>query len=127
MPWWPWDSWSSAGSVEAIVNAVRANVEVVNQQFAIAAQQLTRIEAKLDLLIATETKTMATLADIAAAVTAQTTVVGSVVTLLQQLSAELKAAIANSADPAALQALVDSINANATTLANAVTANTPAA
>ncbi len=69
---------------------------------------------------------MATIADVQAAVTNETTVVGGVVTLLNQLSALLKAAIASN-DPAALQAVVDSINANATTLANAVNANTPAA
>lgn len=88
--------------------------------------RLNRIEAKLDLLLVKEQKLMATIQDVQNAVTSETTVVGSVVTLLNQLSAQLQAAIAQN-DPAALQALVTSINANATTLANAVTANTPAA
>ena len=69
---------------------------------------------------------MATLQDITAAVAEEKTVEDSVVTLLQTLSADLKAALANN-DPAAMQAIVDQINANATTLASAVTANTPAA
>lgn len=88
--------------------------------------QLDRIERKLDLVLAKETKEMATIADIQAAVTAEKTVEDSVVTLLQTLSADLKAALAAN-DPAALQAVVDSINTNAAALAAAVTANTPAA
>lgn len=63
------------------------------------------------------------------AVANQTTVENSAVTLLAQLSASLQALIAqggNTVDPAALQAIVDTINANDTNLAAAVTANTPA-
>lgn len=88
--------------------------------------RLTSIESKLDLLLAKESKLMATIADIQAAVTAEQTVEASVITLLQTLSADLKAALAAN-DPAALQAVVDSINTNAAALAAAVTANTPAA
>lgn len=69
---------------------------------------------------------MATLADIQNAVTAEKTVEDSVITLLQSIAAQLKTALAAN-DPAALQTIVDSINANASTMANAVTANTPAA
>lgn len=69
---------------------------------------------------------MATLADIQTAVTNEQTVEASVITLLQTLSADLKAALAAN-DPAAIQAVVDSINTNAAALAAAVTANTPAA
>jgi hypothetical protein len=67
---------------------------------------------------------MATLQDIQNAVAAETTVVGSVTTLLQQLAQQLKDAIA-AQDPVALQAVVDAINTNANQLANAVAANTP--
>jgi hypothetical protein len=67
---------------------------------------------------------MATLQDVQNAVAAEQTVVNAVTTLLQQLAAQLKDAIA-AEDPAALQALVDQINANANSLANAVAANTP--
>lgn len=66
---------------------------------------------------------MALVDDIQTDVTAQTTVVGSVVTLLQSLSAQITAA---GTDPAKLQAIKDSLDQNTTALANAVTANTPA-
>lgn len=69
---------------------------------------------------------MASLADITAAVAAETTVEAGVVTLLQQLSADLTTAMANN-DPVAMQAAVDAITANTATLAAAVTANTPVA
>lgn len=63
-------------------------------------------------------------------VAAQDTVVASVVTLLQEISQMLKDALANPGNDPALvarvQAVVDHIDANDTTLANAVTENTPA-
>lgn len=65
-----------------------------------------------------------------AKVAAQDTVVASVVTLLQEISQMLKDALANPGNDPALvarvQAVVDHIDANDTTLANAVTQNTPA-
>lgn len=67
-----------------------------------------------------------TLADVAAATTRNTTVVGSALILIQGLSAQLKAAIAAN-DPAALQAIVDQLDGSDTALASAVAANTPAA
>ena len=70
---------------------------------------------------------MALLDNLAAEVTRQTTVDGSVVTLLNGLVAQLaKLAAQPSVDPAALQALVEAVKANDDTLAAAVTANTPA-
>ena len=80
---------------------------------------LRRIEQKV-------TKEMASLQDIQDAVTQQTTVQGSVVTLLGILAADLKAAIANN-NPTQLQAVLDTLNSNAQALAAAVVANTPAA
>jgi hypothetical protein len=77
-------------------------------------------------IVAMEQRIMASLADIQAAVAAETTVENSVVALLQTLSADLQAAIASN-DPAAMQAVVDTINTNTAALAAAVTANTPAA
>ncbi len=50
----------------------------------------------------------------------------SAVTLIQGIAAQLSAALANS-DDAALPALVNQLNASATSLAAAVAANTPAA
>lgn len=67
---------------------------------------------------------MATLQDIANAVAAETTVDQSIVTLLDNIVAELKAAQASN-DPAAMDAVVASIQANQKILSDAVTANTP--
>lgn len=69
---------------------------------------------------------MATLQDIQAAVSAEQTVEQSAITLLQTLSADLKAALAAN-DPAAVQAVVNTIDQNTAALAAAITANTPAA
>ncbi len=66
---------------------------------------------------------MSDLAAISDAVARETTVVQSAVTLLNELAQELRDA-AN--DPAAVQALADSINSDADALAAAVEANTPA-
>lgn len=86
-----------------------------------------RLEAMSDEQDKTERKetTMAkTVADIQNEVTAQTTVINSAVTLLSGLSAALTAA---QGDPAAIQTVIDDIDANTASLAAAVTANTPAA
>lgn len=72
-------------------------------------------------------KVMATLADIQAKVAAETTVEQSAITLLQELSQQLKDALANGADPATLQAIADNLDQNNANLAAAITANTPAA
>jgi hypothetical protein len=69
---------------------------------------------------------MTSLANLQAAVAAETTVEQSVVTLLTTLSADLQAAIA-AGDPAAIQAVADQITKNTTVLSNAVVANTPVA
>lgn len=67
-----------------------------------------------------------TLTDLAAQVAAENTVIDSAVTLLSGLKAALDAAIA-SGDPAQIQAISDSIGAEQQKLADAITANTPAA
>jgi tRNA threonylcarbamoyladenosine modification (KEOPS) complex Pcc1 subunit len=88
------------------------------------------VARKLDQILAALTRMeitiMATLKDIQDAVAAENTVVDSAITLLTQIHDELAAAIAAN-DPAALQAVVDSINAEKQKLADAVVANTPAA
>ncbi|MEA2833669.1 MAG: hypothetical protein QOG66_1871 [Methylobacteriaceae bacterium] len=61
--------------------------------------------------------------NLAAAVQHETSVVSSVTTLISGLASQIKQ---TSTDPQ-VQALADQINANSDTLANAVTANTPAA
>lgn len=86
------------------------------------------VEELYDLVVKVlhkENANMATLADIQAAVAAETTVEASVVTLLQQLASDLKAAQASN-DPVAMQAVVDKLTANANTMAAAVAANTTA-
>lgn len=91
-------------------------------------QALKRIEAKLDLLLKNQGVVMFDLTALQTAVTNDTTVDGSVETLLTQLTAQISTLIANSGntvDPVALQAIVTQINANAATLSAAVVANTP--
>ena len=84
------------------------------------------VMALLQAILNQGSEILATLDDESAAVSAEGDVVTSVVALLDGLSAQLAAAIA-AADPAAIQAVVDSINAQKQQLADAVVANTPAA
>lgn len=79
----------------------------------------------LKIIIFKENLIMATLSDIAAAVSAETSVDNSIVTLLNSIVLELQAAQASN-DPAAMDAVVASIEANTKILSDAVTANTPA-
>lgn len=71
-------------------------------------------------------KIMKTIDELIAAVQAEKTVTDSAVALLNGLSSQLKVAIATG-DPAKLQALSDSIDAQTKELSDAVAANTPAA
>ena len=91
-------------------------------------KRLARIEAKLDALLAaasTEGKqTMAAIDDLTTQVTANTTVIGSALTLIQGLAAQLAAA---GTDPAKLAALQQQLATSDQALANAVATNTPAA
>jgi hypothetical protein len=86
--------------------------------------RLARIEQQLNELLIGEKSQMATLDDVRTAIASETNVVNAVTALLQQLSAQLKTALA-AEDPAAIQSLIDEINTNANSLANAVAANTP--
>ena len=65
-----------------------------------------------------------TIQELRDSVAAQRTVIDSAVTLLKGLHDQLVAAIASS-DPAAIQAVADDLKAQTTTLASAVTENTP--
>ena len=72
----------------------------------------------------TEVRNMSQATDnLAAAVQRETSVVSSVTTLISGLASQIKQ---TSTDPQ-VQQLADQINANSDSLANAVTANTPAA
>jgi hypothetical protein len=65
---------------------------------------------------------MADLTALTAAVTQNTTVEASAVTLIQGLAAQISA---NLTDPVALASLTNQLNTSATALAAAITANTP--
>jgi hypothetical protein len=65
--------------------------------------------------------------DLQAAVAQEATVEGSAIVLLQNLSAQLTAALASGNPTAAVEAVVTTMNTNQTALAAAVAANTPAA
>jgi hypothetical protein len=84
-----------------------------------------KISRIIYLLVRQGVREMATLQDIQDAVTNETNVEQAAATLLQELSNELKAAVA-AGDPAKMQELADAINANASALAQAIVANTPA-
>lgn len=88
-----------------------------------------RLDLVLNLLIHIlnkENLIMATIQDISAAVAAESTVDDSIITLLNQIVQQLKDAQASN-DPAAMDAVVASIQANTKKLSDAVTANTPTA
>lgn len=86
-------------------------------------KRLTRIEIRIAVAYGKEVEILATLDDVTAAVAEQTDVVQSAVTLLDSLHQQLQDALASN-DPAAIQAVVDSIEANKQALADAVAANT---
>ena len=91
-------------------------------------QLLQRIAAQLDRMEAKENTFMASasqaLTDVQNAVASEQTVEQSAITLIQQLAAQVTAA--NGVSPDAVEAVVAQIQANASALAQAVTANTPA-
>jgi hypothetical protein len=88
-----------------------------------SSHQLDRIERKLDALAYGVFKMSAEMDALRASVNSQATVVAGVTTMLADLSARLKAAIADD-DPAALQAIASDIDSNTKALADAVMANT---
>jgi hypothetical protein len=71
-----------------------------------------------------ETKLMASIDDLTAAVAQETTLEGSVITLLNGIEAQLVAA---GLDATKVNAVFDKVTANNTALQAAITANTPAA
>lgn len=90
------------------------------------AERLCRIEEKLDIILDTQEIIMATMDDLKASVQKNTDAEASVITLLKGISQQLKDAQAAN-DPAAIQAVIDQIDANTAAAAAAVVANTPAA
>lgn len=86
--------------------------------------QLTRIEMLLIEVVGKEKRMAATLDDLIAGVQQESTVDDSIIALLNNISAQLKAA---GSDPAKIQQVNDAIQANIAKITAAVTANTPAA
>jgi len=86
--------------------------------------QSKNLEAFFNHLTKQEKLLMTDLTALTDAVTQDTDVVNSAITLITGLAAEIQAA---GTDPVALQSIVDQLNTNNTQLAAAVTANTPAA
>lgn len=93
--------------------------------------QLNRIEQKLDLILKKEVAMSATIDQLVADVTAETTLEGSIITLLNNVEAQLKAALANTviapADQAKLDSMFSDLESNKAALAAAIAANTPVA
>jgi hypothetical protein len=86
-------------------------------------RRLGEITGLLRALVQKETMMSQATDKLAAAVQRETNVVSSVTTLISGLATQIRE---TSTDPQ-VQALADQINSNSDTLANAVTANTPAA
>lgn len=106
-------SYSASENILAAVQQVLENQAIIN--------------SKLDALLKGEQTMAATFADIQAAVTANTSAEASVVVVLNNISAQLVAALAAGGTPAQIQAVIDQVNANTAAAAAAVVANTPAA
>jgi hypothetical protein len=84
------------------------------------------LNSLIDLTTKQGAKTVATLADIQAAVAAEKTVEDGIITLLTEVANQLQAAL-KSNDPVAMQSIVDMIHANTAVLSAAVVANVPPA
>jgi hypothetical protein len=97
-------------------------LEIVVHHYVHGAQD--EVLPLLKRILSNQEKTMATLDDVVAKVTNLGTVEDSIVALLVDLKAKLDAA---GTDPVKLQALSDALSAQTQKLADAVTANTPAA
>lgn len=94
-------------------------------------EQLNRMEYKLDILIKKGNLMNQTTQQVLDAVTAETTLEQSAIALISNLQTQLTAALANTtidpADQANLNTIFTDLQANATALSAALTANTPAA
>jgi chromosome segregation ATPase len=87
-------------------------------------QDLAYIRRTVDDLVDQQEATRMDLSKLQAAVAQETAIDQSAVVLIQQIADALKA---TNGDQAAVDALADQLSASASTLAGAVTANTPAA
>ena len=106
---------------------VSIEVHIFHHGDASDSQKLDQILTRLGAIQAQEAIMAATLDDTLAAVTAESTVDDSIITLLNGLAAQIKAGGLSAADAAKVQAIFDQATANSTKIAAAVTANTPPA
>jgi hypothetical protein len=104
----------------AVVSAARLDDLEATQQRML--RQLAHIRRMLNATTTDQEITMATVAEIQAEVTEQTTVIDGAVTLLTSLAQQI---LDNVNDPVALEQIASDIQANTSELADAVTANTP--
>ncbi len=88
------------------------------------AEGFNRIERLLETILEKENTMSAEIDRLTASVTALTTVDDSLVTLVGNLAQAIRD---NATDPAALNSLADKLDAEASKVSTAVTANTPAA
>lgn len=107
-----------------IVDQIAVLAESVTYRFDRIDHALRRVMHALEITLNLEEHQMADLSAITAEIAQNTDVVVSAITLLSNLSTQIREL---STDPAALQALADQIDANNSALAEAVAANTPAA
>lgn len=87
-------------------------------------RRLDALDEKIDLILDRQEIIMATMAELEAAVTRNTDVDESVLTLIAGISQQLKDA---QGDPAQIADIIAKLDANTQKMADAVTANTPAA
>lgn len=80
----------------------------------------------LNKILNKENIIMATMQELRDAVERNITVDASIITLLNGISQQLKDALANN-DPVALQAVIDTLDADTKNISDAIVANTPAA
>lgn len=106
------------------VNVHLGEVHIHVHTDGIVGNGLQELKALLNQLLNKEIVMAATLDDVQAAVAAETEVVNSAKVLLENLAQMLRDALA-SGDPAKVQEVLDKIEANKQTLADAVAANTP--
>lgn len=103
---------------------VNVDVHVYSHGSPVEQHKLDQILAAVKTLVEEEKEIMADLTALTAQVQQNTEVDASAIVLLNGLSAQI-AQIKN--DPVALQALADQLKSSSTSLADAITANTPAA
>lgn len=121
--WWRQEG--TLSDVPLLIQVLLNQQQIINTQLTMV-NTLGQMVTILNSIVEKENAMAATLDDVQTAVAAETTVEGSVITLLNGIAAQLAAALAAN-DPAKVQAIVDQITANTTAMSAAVAANTPAA